>query len=123
MAFNYVGTAATATRLLQRFGAAATLKRQTAGAYNPAAGTSTPSVAELATIGCVLPFSQKYIDGTLILQGDQRVLLGPQQFPKQGDTVNVRSPLTGEYGDYIVVSFLAHGGAGTPVLFEVQVRG
>lgn len=115
--FNYVGTAATATRLLQRFGAAATLKRQTAGAYNPAAGTSTPSVAELATTAAVFAYPQKYVDGTLIREGDQQAFCAPGVEPKQGDVMAWQGT------DYQVVMVKPVSPAGVVVLFEAQLRG
>ena len=115
--FNYVGTAATATRLLQRFGAAATLKRQTAGAYNPTAGTSTPSVAELATTAAVFAYPQKYVDGTLIRQGDQQAFCAPGVEPKQGDVMAWQGT------DYQVVMVKPVSPAGVAVLFEAQLRG
>ena len=51
--FNYPATAATATRLLQRFGAAATIKRQSGTAYDPATGTSTQTYTSYATTAAV----------------------------------------------------------------------
>lgn len=117
MSFNYPGTAATATRLLQRFGAAATLKRQTAGAYNPATGTSTPTVASLATTAAVFAYAQKYVDGTLIREGDQQAFCAPAVEPAVGDV------LTWQGSDYQVVMVRPVSPAGVPVLFEVQIRG
>lgn len=116
MTFDYPATAATATRLLQRFGAAATIKRVTAGTYDPATGTTTPSTASLATTAAVFAYDQKYIDGTLILQGDQRAYLAPGQEPKQGDK------LTWQSRDYQVVAVKPVSPAGIPVLFEAQLR-
>ena len=49
MTFNYAATATTATRLLTRFGAAATLKRETVGAYDPDTGTSPVTTTSLST--------------------------------------------------------------------------
>lgn len=117
MTFNYPATAATATRLLQRFGAPATVKRTTAGTYDPATGTSTPSVASLPTTAAVFAYAQKYIDGTLILQGDQQAYCAPGVEPKQGDV------LTWQGDDWTVVSVKPTSPAGVPVLFEAQLRG
>ena len=72
MSFNYPATAATAKRLLERFGAAATLKRDTTGTYDPSTGTSPVTTESLATTAAVFAYPQRYIDGTLILQGDQQ---------------------------------------------------
>lgn len=117
MSFNYNATAATAIRLLTRFGAAATLKRQTAGAYNPTTGTSTPTVTELSTVAVVLDYPQKYVDGTIIKQGDKQAFLDPTYTPKQGDV------LAWQGADYQVVNFKAVAPSGVNVLFEAQIRG
>ena len=117
MSFDYAGTAATATRLLARFGAVCTLKRTAAGAYDPATGQSAETVTELATVAVVFPYAQKYIDGSLILQGDQQAYMDPGVTPKQGDV------LAWNGKDYTVVAFKEVSPAGTVVLFEAQVRG
>lgn len=117
MTFNYPATAATATRLLQRFGASCVLKRQTAGAYSPSTGSATPSTASLATTAAVFAYDQKYIDGTLIKQGDQRAYLAPAVAPAQGDK------LTWDGRDYAIVAVKPISPAGTPVLYEAQIRG
>ena len=116
-AFNYPATAATATRLLERFGAAATIKRSTPGAYNPATGTMTPTVTTHATTAAVFAFDQKYIDGTLVQAGDQRAYLAPAVVPQQGDA------LTWDGRDWQVVAVKPVSPAGVPVLFEAQLRG
>jgi len=116
-AFNYLNTAATATRLLQRFGAVATLKRTTTGEYDPATGETPLTVESLATTAAVFAYEQKYIDGTLILQGDQQVYLMPAVEPKQGDTFEWQGR------NYQVVSVKPVSPAGVPVLFEAQIRG
>lgn len=117
MAFDYARIQVTASGLLVRFGAAATLKRTTAGAYDPATGTSTPSIASMTTTAAVFSYDQKYIDGTLILQGDQQAFCAPGVEPKQGDA------MTWQGKDYTVVSVKPVSPAGVPVLFEAQLRG
>lgn len=116
-AFDYANTAATATRLLQRFGASATIKRTTTGEYDPETGTTPVTVTELATTAAVFAYDQKYIDGTLVLQGDQRAYLAPAQQPKQGDR------LTWQGKDFEMVAVKPVSPAGVPVLYEAQLRG
>lgn len=115
--FDYSATAATALRLLQRFGAAATIKRTTAGAYDPVTGTSTETVTSLSTMAEVFDYPQKYVDGSLILMGDKRAYLAATQEPKQGDK------LTWNGADWTVVSVKEVAPAGVPVLYEAQIRG
>lgn len=116
--FNYAATAATATRLLQRFGASATLKRVTPGEYDPATGTTpNATTTELATTAAVFAYDQKYIDGSLILQGDQRAYMTPAVMPKQGDL------LAWQGRDWSIVAVKPISPAGVPVVYEAQLRG
>ena len=122
--FNYPATAATATRLLQRFGAAATVKHPTGSAYDPDTGTTVPTYASTATTAAVFDYAQKYIDGTLILQGDKQAYCAPAVAPVQGDQfdwpVNVPGVTT---VTYTVIAVKPVSPAGVPVLFEAQLRG
>lgn len=116
--YDYEGvSAATASRLLARFGAAATIKRTAPGAYDPATGTSTPVVTQLPTTAVVLAMPQQYVNGTLVLIGDQQALCDPSVPIEQGDALNWRGK------DYEVVNVRPVAPAGIPVLFEAQIRG
>lgn len=123
-AFNYPATAATATRLLKRFGADATVKRVSGSAYDPDTGTMTPTYTSLPTTAAVFDFDQKYIDGTLILQGDKQAYCAPGVAVVQGDQfdwpVNVPDVPT---VTYTVIAVKPVSPAGVPVLFEAQLRG
>lgn len=116
MTFNYPATAATATRLLQRFGAAATIKRHSGSAYDQATGTSTPTYTDHATTAAVFAYAQKYIDGTLIQQGDQLAYCAPGVVPEQGDRFGWQG------ATLTVIAVKPVSPAGVPVLYEVQVR-
>lgn len=116
-AFDYSRTAATATSMLKRFGAACTLKRQTTGEYDPATGTNPVTVTSLPTTAAVFAYDQKYIDGTLILQGDQRAYMVPGVEPKQGDV------LAWQGRDWQVVAVKPLAPAGVQCLYEAQLRG
>lgn len=116
-AFAYPNTAATATRLLQRFGAACTIKRETGTDYDPASGTTVPTYDSLPSTAVVFAMPQKYIDGTLILQGDQQAFCAPAVEPKQGDAFDWQGKT------YAIISVKPVSPAGVPVLFEAQLRG
>lgn len=116
MSFNYPATAATATRLLERFGAACTLIRTTTGTYDPATGSDPVTTQSLPTTAAVFAYDQKYIDGTLILQGDQLAYCAPAVTPKQGDS------FTWQGTTFSVIAVKPISPAGIPVLFEVQIR-
>jgi len=115
--FNYPGIAATATRLLQRFGAACTVKRLTGSVYDPATSTNVPTYAETASTAAVFAYEQKYIDGTLIRQGDQRAFCAPGAEVRQGDK------LVWQGKTFEVVASKPVSPAGVPVLYEAQIRG
>lgn len=115
--FDYPATAATATRLLERFGAAATVRRVSGSAYDPDTGTTVPTYTDHATTAAVFAYDQKYIDGTLILQGDQLAYCAPAVAPAQGDK------FTWQGADLTVVAVKPVSPAGVPVLYEVQIRG
>lgn len=117
MSFDYAKTAATAHRLLLNFGSTAKLRRQTAGAYNPSTGTAAITTTEFDTVAVVFDYDQKYIDGTLVKQGDKQAYLDPSYAPAQGDE------FTWQGTKYQVVSYKAISPAGVPVLYEAQLRG
>jgi hypothetical protein len=117
VSFDYTRTSASASRLLARFGAVCTLKRQTAGGYDPTTGTDTVTETTHATVAVVFAYPQKYVDGSLILQGDQQAYMDPGVTPKQGDV------LAWNGTDYTVIAVKPVAPAGTVVLFEAQLRG
>jgi hypothetical protein len=118
-AFDYAKTAATAVRLLQRFGRSAMLNRTTLGAYNPAtgapaAGTMTPHACTAA----LFEYAQRDIDGTHIRVGDQRAYIAPDiaLTPQTGDTLTIGSDA------WSVIASRPLSPAGVVVLHDVQVR-
>lgn len=117
MTFDYASAAADALSLLTEFGAAATLKRTAAGVYDPATGNAAETTTTLPTTAAVLAFPQKYIDGTLIRQGDRRALCAPGVEPKAGDV------LAWQGADLAVIAVKPLAPAGLPVLFEAHIRG
>jgi hypothetical protein len=123
VSFNYAGSAATATRLLKRFGAAAELIRADGPpVYNPETGTTEPAETTVQTTAAVFDFDQKYIDGTLVLQGDKQAFCAPGQRVEQGNKLNYKDD-TGAMRIAQVVAVKAIAPAGTPVLYVAQIRG
>ena len=121
MAFDYARPAATAKRLLTRFGQPVTVMREVQGGYDPTRGEVIPSSAEGYTgHGAAMSYANRDIDGTLILRGDVRVLLSPDAAfePKPGDKVTLADTTV-----LTVINSRATKPAGMAVLFEVQCRG
>ena len=117
--FNYNATAATADRLLKRFGAFTTVTRNEAGEYDPATGTAPITTTVQDVTGAVFDYAHRYIDGTRILQGDRQAYLSAVGIwaPKQGDVME----WAGQKLTVITAKPLAP--AGLAVLYELQVRG
>ena len=122
MTFDYARPAATAKRLLTRFGQVVTVKRVTPGGYDPATGATTADVTNgYSCSGAVMNYASRDIDGTLVQRGDVRVLLAPPDAafePKPGDTVTLADATV-----LTVINAQATKPAGSPVLYEVQARG
>lgn len=118
MSFDYSETAATAAELLAEFGAQVTLTRITPGVYDPATGTVSQTGATHTASGVRLDYEQRYIDGTNIMQGDQRVYLSPTiaVAPQTGDRLTVGAEV------FNVVASRPLSPAGVVVLHDVQVR-
>lgn len=120
IAFDYSRPAATAKRLLTRFGQVVTVKRVTPGGYDPATGATTADVTNgYSCAGAVMNYASRDIDGTLVQRGDVRVLIAPDvaDAPKTGDTLAA----AGRTLTVIRVDTLAP--TGTAVLYDVQARG
>lgn len=121
IAFDYSRPAATAKRLLTRFGQVVTVKRVTPGGYDPATGATTADVTNgYSCAGEVMNYAIRDIDGTLVQRGDVRVLLAPDAAfePKPGDTVTLADTTV-----LTVINAQATKPAGSPVRYEVQARG
>ncbi len=73
--FDYSRMRESAVRLIDRFGQMYTFTRQTGEQYDPATGTTT-STSETFDFNSVwVDFSKDEVDGTVILNGDVRILV------------------------------------------------
>ena len=115
----YSDMADVADDLITEFGQAVTLKVASGTAYDPATGGATVTYTDQPGHGCTVDFDKELIDGEKIRIGDQLVLLSPigiseptegDKLVKGSDTWNIVPPVT------------VTNPAGTPVLYEVQVR-
>lgn len=114
----YAEMAATATEMLREFGAAATLRSITQGAYDPATGTAAQIVVSQPATAAVFDYALKFINGSVIRQGDKQAYLAVSGIrPKIGDVL-----LWGDV-EYAVVSFKPLAPALVEVLWELQLRG
>ena len=115
----YVSKTALATRMLVRFGQAATLQRKATGPYDPMTGTASETVTPYPCLAFVENYSVRDLGGTVIQASDRRVYLAPDVavVPKPGDTLVI------DGADLTAINVKPVSPAGTVVLFEVQARG
>jgi hypothetical protein len=109
---------ATALKLLTKNGQVIALTQITSGAYDPATGSVAITETVHTGVGVALNYSQDMIDGTTILQSDQRVYLNPQlgATPKAGDKLTFSGVV------HSVIASRPLAPAGTVLLHEVQAR-
>lgn len=94
MSFDYAKTAATALRLLGRFGTDVSITRATAGAYDPETGAvSSTTITWTAKAVRGEPYSAKEIDGSLILAGDLKMIVSADASHDMapGDTITIEA--------------------------------
>ena len=118
MSYDYPKLQATATRLLTKYGQAATLTRWTKGAYNDdTLTTGTGSSADLAVTVVEWDFTARERDGTLIRAEDKRFILGgADDAPKLNDKLKVGGV------EWEVISVEETNPGGTVLLYVLHVR-
>ena len=121
----YSNLAATAQRLVNQFGGPVTLRRPDAGTYDPVTGEGTAGApTDYPLKGLLLDYKSigsgmKYAEGTEIRADDKRLLLAAEGLaitPEPTDRAIVGAV------SYQVVNIKKINPAGTPVLYELQVR-
>lgn len=76
-----------------------------------------PTYTDVPTTAAVFDYAQKYIDGTMIKQGDKQAFCASAARPENGDK------FAWQGADYTIISVKPVSPAGVDVLFEVQIRG
>lgn len=113
----YGRMAATASRLLEKFGAPVTLARETGGTYDPVTGETTPPADDSqTTTGLLKRYPDHFIDGTRILTGDRMLILDASVQPLMSD----RPTIGGQ--QWTPVSIETQSPAGVPLVYFVQCR-
>lgn len=115
----YTRLAATAVRMLTKYGAPLQLSRTSGGAYNPETGAVEGAGTTVYPVtGAAFDYAQDDIDGTAIRQGDQRVYIAPDAAltPQTGDVIALHG------ADWAVVTSRPIQPTDKVVLHDVQVR-
>jgi len=85
---------APASQLINASGRTVVLGKVSNGTYNTSTGTVAPSTANHNFKGLVLEYSNRERDGTLIKQGDRKVVLdakGAAVVPATNDTITINT--------------------------------
>jgi len=120
----YDRMAATALRLIERFGQTITLRDTVPGEYNPVTGEMTPELPVVQPAQAILQdyglqqAGMSYADGTVIRQGDKKILVAAQGLtPPQLTTTVIAGGAT-----WTIVNIKEINPAGTPLVYEIQGR-
>jgi hypothetical protein len=118
----YDRTAATALRLITQFGQPVTISKAEPGEYDPETGGNTSgSTIEQTAQGILLDFTgQEFQNNSLIIQGDKKLKIAAQGLEWVPDLLN-KVIIQGRTWS-IVPPLKEVNPAGTPILYELQVR-
>jgi hypothetical protein len=118
----YDRTAATALRLITQFGQPVTIRAITVGEYDPDTGSAPPdTITEQTAQGILLDFTgQEFQNNSLIKQGDKKLKIAAQGLAWAPDLLN-KVIVQGRTWS-IVPPLKEINPAGTPILYELQVR-
>lgn len=120
----YAKMQATANKLLKGKGQSLTLTRQTAGTYNPATGQATVTTTTQAGYGAIFDYSDKNIDGVLVVSGDKQLLLSAVNSAGTALTAPVVNDTVTAGGVVRTITRIKTlSPAGTTVMFDCNLRG
>jgi hypothetical protein len=113
---DYTATAATALRLLTKFGRDLTVRNYTTGSYNPTIGQNVQTYTDTTVKGAVFSFGQGDTSPELIQSGDKKAIIDSTTTPKLEDHLLVGSKV------YVIKSIRELNPAGTSIMFELHLR-
>lgn len=105
-----------AKKLLGKFGKKRTFTRTTSTGFNPVTGTNTVTTSTFV-LACITDvYGKNEIDGTLVQNGDVKLITESTTEPLIGDTVPVRNKT------YRVMSVNITSPDDTDIVYELQIR-
>ncbi|TWI52980.1 hypothetical protein IQ22_02815 [Pseudomonas duriflava] len=121
MADFYSDMATVALDLIGQYGQTVTLQRTAAGEYDPETGTVSDGTAEeQPASGVLLDYTgQEFLTNTQIQQGDKKLKIaakGLEWTPEIANKVAIQGKA------YSVINLNEINPAGTPLVYELQVR-
>jgi hypothetical protein len=106
-----------ANELLTEFGSTATLKKVTAGTYDPSTGTATRTESTSTITLYEEDVKGRDVDGTLIKSGDKKATISAQGLaPETGDVINYMGT------DWAVVSVTRENANALAVVYYAVLR-
>lgn len=117
--FDYIGLKADVDALLAEFGQDCRLRRLGGPVVvDPVDGTVTGGApVEYPVVGVITDYSDRMIDGEVIMRGDRIVYIQATVRPQRGDVF-----IEQDGTEWAVVDFDSVDPAGTPVVFSLQLR-
>lgn len=118
MSFDYAKSAASALKLITKFGASSTLTKRAEGSYDPATGTSSITETNYTVYAVLLNYkaNETNAQGSLVTAKDRKVIMQATTVtPDVSDTITVNSTV------YRIVEVKTLTPAGTAVLHELRV--
>lgn len=121
----YARMQATANKMLKGKGQTIILSRNSVGAYDPTTGESTITVTTQTGYGAIFDYSDRNIDGELILSGDKQLILSAVNSTGTALTAPEVNDTVTDVGSVVrtITRIKAVSPAGTTVLFECNLRG
>lgn len=123
MTFDYSRPAATALRLLTKFGQTVTLRVSGAAVYDPTTQTSTPTLTDYSRIGAVFDYGTQTA-GEMLQNGTTALAADRQLYMSAG---TIRPPVSAHViftsGEiWTIVNVKSIDPAGIPVMYECRIR-
>lgn len=104
---------------VETYGAAMTLRKPGAAAYNPATGDVAASSTDFAVRGLIESYSEFHVAQGLVKAGDRRIIIAAGSLsvtPQQGDTLLLGGQT------FFIVNVKSDYAGDTPILHTLQVR-
>jgi len=113
----YNSIAATASKLITKFGAVGEIKRTTGDSIDPVTGNITAGTTVTYTPNTIVQkYADELVDGARILSSDRLIILDNTVEPISTDTITIG----GE--NWSIVSIRESNPAGIPLVYFVQAR-
>lgn len=112
----YSNLAATALRMLEKFGQDVVRMRPTAAAYDTSTSAAAVTTASATFRAAVLDYGTDEVDGTLVKATDKRMIVEAAALPQAKDLFTIGGV------QYSAIKCREINPAGTPVAHEVQIR-